>query len=310
VYTSASPASSRLIEYGQGATYAWYRVRFAPLDPGSGQFLYPPPAGQWQLHASAGALAVARERVALSVLVDSSVTMDASVVARNATSPVGISVAIADDGKPVLGARVEAKLTVPSASLSAALTPAVVAQALAADTHVRSLRPGRPGRTVTVPLPYSSRTGRYGTRLPAPRVDGIYQIEITASGRACNGRFDRYASQSVYVAPTARGSNTGVTVTPTSTGGVVVVVVPVGTENRPLGPGFSALVSVTVKPGGTVGPVVDLGDGRYAYRIWWPPRAKNPTATVTVAGVAKTVPLTQPSKPGSSAQAMAKRKSR
>lgn len=311
VYTSASPANSRLIEYGQGATYAWYRVRFAPLDPGTGQFLYPSPAGQWQLQATAGALVGARERVALSVLVDSSLAMDARVVASNTTSPLSISVAIADNGVAVRGSNVEAKVTAPSGSLSAALTPAVVAQALAADTHLRNLRPGRPGNAVTVPLAYSTRTGRYAARLPAPRVDGVYQIEIIASGQACNGSFDRYASQSVYVAPTARGSSTGVTVTPTGVGGVVVVVVPVGSENRPLGPGFSTLVNVTAKPGGsTVGPVVDLGDGRYAYRIWWPPRAKNPTVTVSVAGVAKTVSLTQPSKPGASARATGRRKGR
>jgi len=236
--------------------------------------------------------------------------MDASVAASNATSPLGISVALADDGKAVRGAQVEAKVIAPSGSLSAALTPAVVAQALAADTHVRNLRPGRPGSAVTVPLAYSTRTGRYEARLPVPRVDGVYQIEITASGQACNGSVDRYASQSVYIAPTARGSNTGITVTPTGTGGVVVVVVPVGTENRPLGPGLSTLVNVTAKPGGTVGPVVDLGDGRYAYRIWWPPRAKNPTATVSVAGVAKTVSLTPPRKPGSSARKTGRRKGR
>ena len=89
-----------------------------------------------------------------------------------------------------------------------------------------------------------------------------------------------------------------------------MVVVPVGTEGRPLGPGFSTLVTVTAKPGTTVAPVVDLGDGRYAYRIWWPPRAKSPTATVTVAGVAKTVSLAQPGKLGPSARATGKRRRR
>ena len=41
----------------------------------------------------------------------------------------------------------------------------------------------------------------YTARLPVPEVDGVYHAEVTATGSACGGVFERYWSASVYVGP-------------------------------------------------------------------------------------------------------------
>ena len=299
VFTPSSTATNRLVEYGQGATYAWYRVRFAPLDPASGKFLNPAPAGKWTLEVTPAGLAGPTERVAISVLVDSKMTIQPVIRGSDAASPMYIGAALFDGGKPVIGAKVVAKVTPPATSLAAAMTPAVVAQALGADKHIRPLRPGKTGKSRKVALTYARETGHYSARLPAPKVDGLYQIEILASGPACSGQFNRYVTQTVYIAPKARGSGTKVIVTPVGVGGGVIVVTPVNASNQPLGTGFGHLIDLTVDDKeSSVSPIIDLGNGQYAYRAWWNPRAESPSATVSVAGTKKTFPLVATKRPG------------
>jgi hypothetical protein len=168
VFTPSSTATNRLVDYGQGVTYAWYHVRFAPLDPGSGKFLNPAPAGKWTLEVTPAGLAGPTERVAISVLVDSNLTIKPMIRGSDVASPIYIGAALFDGGKPVTGAKVVAKVTPPATSLAAAMTPAVVAQALGADRHIRPLRPGKTGKSRSVALRDARETGtiRLACQLP------------------------------------------------------------------------------------------------------------------------------------------------
>jgi hypothetical protein len=99
-------------------------------------------------------------------------------------------------------------------------------------------------------------------------------------------------TQTVYIAPKARGAGTNVIVTPVGLGAGVIVVTPVNASNQPLGTGFGHLIDLTVDgKESSVSPIIDLGNGQYAYRAWWNPRAESPSATVSVAGTPKTFPL-------------------
>ena len=116
---------------------------------------------------------------------------------------------------------------------------------------------------------------------------------MLASGSACNGTFDRYASYSVYIAPQQSGSGTAITVTPNFPGTGVVTVVPTTTGGVPMGPGFAHLIQASVSSKGVASDVVDYGNGTYGFRVLWNPRAKNPTVTVVVAGRSRTLPLSR-----------------
>ena len=160
ILTSNSPAVNHLVDYQQGATYAWIRVRFAPLDPGSGRFLDPAPSGRWTLEVTPVSLAGASERAAMSALVESDLRLAVDIRASNTASPVQLSAALVDGASPVPGAMVQARITAPRSSLAAAMTPQVVAQALGADQRGgRSLRPSRAAAARTVVMPYSGAAG-------------------------------------------------------------------------------------------------------------------------------------------------------
>jgi len=145
-------------------------------------------------------------------------------------------------------------------------------------------------------MTYSPQTGRYTTKVRAP-LDGVYQVEVVASGFACGGTFDRYAAYAAYVAPPVSGSAPTIGVTPTVPGTGIVTVTLTTVGGKPLGAGFAHLIKVTVSGKGAVSDPIDLGDGTYSFRVYWNPRSKNPKATVIVAGKRRTVSLLKRLKP-------------
>ena len=101
-------------------------------------------------------------------------------------------------------------------------------------------------------------------QLPPPRIDGVYQFEFQAGGKACGGIFDRYRQFSVYIGRRPDGRKTAVTVAPASPNSAIVTIVPKDSQGKPLGPGHASTIKPELK-NGTVYGVVDRGDGAYCF---------------------------------------------
>ena len=102
-------------------------------------------------------------------------------------------------GSVVTDAHVTVKVTSPLTSLSSLSTPLIRHRALAADTvHIP---PSLQILTKTMTTQYEAKLqGReFIPELPTPQVDGVYHVEVNATGNACGGVFERYWSGSLYV---------------------------------------------------------------------------------------------------------------
>jgi len=93
------------------------------------------------------------------------------------------------------------RLTAPLNSLAQLSTPQVRHRGLAADTHLISpkLQILTKTRSTEHELKFIERD--YVFELPVPRIDGVYHVEVTATGQGCGGIFERYWSGSIYVGP-------------------------------------------------------------------------------------------------------------
>jgi len=300
LFTPNSPNTNRLVRYGQKPGYAFYQIAFPPVDPGSGSGLAigPLQVGTWLLRAVGTSLNAATERCAANVIVDSDLTIDAVAQAPNIISPIQLSVGINDQGRPVVHADVTCVLTVPLRSLAAVMTPQVIHAALDADQHPipAGSKPLIRTRTLRFPALFDKDRRRFVANLPAPKVDGVYRFEIFASGKACGGTFQRYASFSQYIGRTPDKKNTVITVTPAGPFGVVVSVVPKDAQNKKLGPGLASLIQSTAK-NVTVFPLADRGDGSYGFRVVWRGSGPKPQLQIKVGDIEKDVPLTELTKP-------------
>jgi hypothetical protein len=73
-------------------------------------------------------------------------------------------------------------------------------RALAADTHhiPPHLQILTHTRTTEHKTQFNKRA--YVATLPDPMIDGVHSVEVSATGNACGGTFERYWSGSFYVA--------------------------------------------------------------------------------------------------------------
>ena len=106
---------------------------------------------------------------------------------------------IADHGQVVKDAQVRVKLTSPLQSLSQIVTPVVHQRALQADRYL--IPPALQVLTKTQTTEHVARFNEreYLLQLPPPGKDGVYHAEVSATGKACGGVFQRYWSGAVYV---------------------------------------------------------------------------------------------------------------
>jgi len=292
LFTPNSPNANRLVRYGQRPGYAFYQIAFPPIDPGSGLAIGPLQVGTWLLRAVGSSLGTATERCATSVIVDSDLKIDAIAQAPNIVSPIQLSVGITEGGKLVSNAKVTCIITAPMQSLAATLTPNVIHAAMDADRHPIPVD-GKPlikTRTEKFEARFDERRRRFIVETPVPKIDGVYRFEIFASGKACGGVFQRYASFSQYIGRTPDKNNTLVTVTPSGPFGVVVSVVPKDAKNKNLGPGLASAIQVTAK-NVSVYPLADRGDGSYGFRLVWRGSGPKPRLKLKIGNFEKEVPM-------------------
>jgi hypothetical protein len=296
VFTPTSPFGNQLVRYGQRPGYRYYQIALPPLDPGSGAVIGPQQLGQWRMRVVGTALAGASERCTTSVFVESHLTMIPRITLKDSQSPLQLRVLLTDDGKPVNGAQVRATITSPTKPYSHRLRGITRAAALTgsandtqglsvAERGIRLLR--QSGRPL---IPTKSRSfklkgtrGIYALLLPAPLTDGVYQIEITATGQACGGTFQRYASLAAFVPRIADAGKTTITITQPGPATVTATIVPKDAKRKRLGPGLANDIAVQARPGMTAS-IIDNLDGSYAVHLDWTGRSRPSKVTVTVAG--------------------------
>jgi hypothetical protein len=293
-YYPNSALSNQLVRYGQQPGYRYYQIAFPPIDPGSGLVIGPPQLGTWAMRIQAVQLAASTERCATSVIVESDVELRSIIHAVDVQSPVQAVARLLNAGSMLTTADVALTVTSPLKSLSAVSTPQVVQRALNADRKPipAGRKPLIPTRRKTYRLEFQSRLEGFGVNLPPVKVDGVYQFEFQAGGKACGGVFDRYTAVSIYIGRKPDRLTSEVSVSPgLNPNTAVVTVVPRDRSGRPLGPGLASLIRPSLKDG-TVHRVTDQGNGAYSFRVAWRPKRDPRALELRVGGVA--VPVRWP----------------
>lgn len=191
-----SGANNRLIRYIQRPGYRFFQIT---LPPGPSRTIGPNQLGQWQMLIDPVFISGGTTRASTTVLVEGELRMTADIQASIVGAPMSISVELTHAGALVRNANVKAKLTAPINSLSQLSTPVVRHRAVAADTiHIPpALQVLTHTHTTAYHARFDERT--YTIQLPPPAIDGVYNAEVTATGNACGGAFERYWSASCYV---------------------------------------------------------------------------------------------------------------
>jgi hypothetical protein len=176
-----------------------YRFLQITLPPGPTRTIGPKQLGQWLMLIDPVSISGGTTRASTSVLVESELKITAQVQASVVGAPMALSVSLTHAGSVVSGAHVSVKLTAPLNSLAQLSTPAVRQRAAAADTFL--IPPALQILTKTHTTRYDAVfiERAYVVKLPVPEVDGVYHVEVTATGTACGGAFERYWSASFYV---------------------------------------------------------------------------------------------------------------
>jgi hypothetical protein len=198
---SLSGANNRLVRYVQRPGYRFIQIA---LPPGPNGMIGPKQLGQWLMQIDPVAISGGAMRASTNVLVDSALLFNVSISGSDVTDPIGVSVILFQDGQVIKNADVRVRLTAPTKSLAQISTPQVRHRALAADTHLISQNLQILTKTHTAEHELKLAGREYILQLPAPRVDGVYQAEVTAIGQGCGGTFERYWSGSIYVGPRPR----------------------------------------------------------------------------------------------------------
>jgi len=200
-FGSLSGTHNRLVRFVQRPGYRFFQIA---LPPGPHGTIGPKQLGQWVMQIDPVSIPGGGTRCATNVLVDSALQITARVTAGGVADPLFVRVRLTQDGQTIRNANVRVKLTAPVTSLSHISTPAVRQRALAADTHLIPAKLQHPTKTRTTEheLKFSGR--EYIFELANPHIDGVYNAEVTATGQACGGIFERYWSGSVYVGPKSR----------------------------------------------------------------------------------------------------------
>jgi hypothetical protein len=195
-FGAGSGAANRLVRYVQRPGYRFFQIT---LPPGPTRTIGPRQLGQWKMLIDPVHVTGGTTRISTSVLVESELEITAQVQAPAVGAPMAVQVELTHAGSAVPNANVSVLLTAPLTSLAQLSTPAVRQRAAAADAHL--IPPAQQILTKTRTTRYEARFDKraYTVRLPLPEVDGVYHAEVTATGSACGGVFERYWSASVYV---------------------------------------------------------------------------------------------------------------
>ena len=197
-FGSGSGVNNRLVRYIQRPGYRFFQIT---LPPGPTRTIGPNQLGQWQMLIDSIFISAGTTRASTNVLVESELQITARVQASTVGAPMSMMVELLHAGSVVGNAKVSVKLTAPLTSLAHLSTPLVRHRAVAADTH--HIPPALQILTKTHVTRYEARFNKrlYVPELPAPRIDGVYHAEVSATGNACGGAFERYWSASFYVGP-------------------------------------------------------------------------------------------------------------
>jgi hypothetical protein len=201
-FGSLSGTNNQLVRYVQRPGYRFFQIA---LPPGPNGTIGPKQLGKWLMKIDPVAIAAGSTRASTNVMVQSALQMTALVTGGEVTDPLVVRALITQSGVPVKNANVRVRLTSPAQSLAQISTPAVRHRALAADTHLISpnLQHLTKVRETLHEMKFNER--EYLLEVPPPRIDGVYTAEISATGQACGGAFERYWSGSVYVGPKPKG---------------------------------------------------------------------------------------------------------
>jgi len=197
-FGSLSATNNRLVRYVQRPGYRFFQIA---LPPGPNGTIGPKQLGQWQMLINPVAISGGSTRASTNVMVDSALQIIANVTGGDVTDPLTVRAILAQSGQIIKNASVRVRLTAPVTSLAQLSTPIVRHRALAADTHLipPKLQILTKTHTTEHEMKFSER--EYLLQLPAPRIDGVYHAEVTATGQGCGGAFERYWSGSIYVGP-------------------------------------------------------------------------------------------------------------
>ena len=197
-FGAGSGAGNRLVRYIQRPGYRFFQIT---LPPGPTRTIGPRQLGQWQMLIDPVYVTGGATRISTSVLVESELQITAQVQAPAMGAPMSVLVELTHAGSVIPNANVSVQLTSPLTSLALLSTPVVRQRAAAADTHL--IPPSMQILTRTHTTRYEARFDErfYVAQLPVPVIDGVYHAEITATGNACGGVFQRYWSGSVYIGP-------------------------------------------------------------------------------------------------------------
>jgi hypothetical protein len=208
-FGAGSGANNRLVRYIQSPGYRFFQIT---LPPGPNRTIGPRQLGQWQMLIDPVFISAGTTRASTSVLVEGELEISTRILASTVGARMSVMVGLSHAGSVLDKGQVAVKLTSPLTSLSHLSTPIVRHRALAADTHhiPLSLQVLTTTRTTRHEARFDKRT--YVAALPVPEIDGVYQAEVSATGQACGGAFERYWSGSFYVGPRGKsgaGGNQG-----------------------------------------------------------------------------------------------------
>ena len=197
-FGSLSGNNNLLVRYIQRPGYRFFQIA---LPPGPNGTIGPKQLGQWLMRIDPVSIPGGSMRASTNVLVESALQVTARVTAGGVADPLTLRVILTHHGQIINNANVRVRLTAPVTSLAQISTPLVRHRAMAADRHLipPALQHLTKNHTTTHELKFIER--EYALQIPVPRVDGVYHAEVTATGQACGGAFERYWSGSIYVGP-------------------------------------------------------------------------------------------------------------
>ena len=201
-FGAGSGTANRLVRYVQRPGYRFFQIT---LPPGPTRTIGPRQLGQWKMLIDPVYVTGGTTRISTSVLVESELQITAQIQAQAVGAPMSVQVELTHAGSVVPNANVSVLLTAPLTSLAGLSTPAVRQRAAAADVHLIPPAEQILTQTRSTRYPASFDKRGYTARLPVPEVDGVYHAEVTATGSACGGVFERYWSASLYVGPDKQG---------------------------------------------------------------------------------------------------------
>jgi len=311
VYSPGSPSSNLLVRFVQRPGYGFFQITLPEIDPGSGITLGPLPIGTWIFRLHARSLAGASERVATQVLVESDVSLRTRLVAPDISTPAMLEASLTHLSQPLTAAKVWAEITPPRKSLRAITTPQVVARALDGDAHPIPLHRTPMGKPFRVDLkPMKDDVAKQGIthagRVKLPAIDGVYHVEVHATGKACDGIFERFEAYDVYIGPRVDKRKSRITVALAEALRAHVIFTPRDQTGKPIGPGHLHGIRATGVRASALS-TQDLGNGDYRVTACWAPGARNPSLTLALRDAEWSVPLSGGAKTASGRGTAAKK---